>query len=117
MIGLLGIATMLALAVLFSEDRSAIRVGPALRTFGLQVGLAVIALATPAGLAVLSAMSNGVQAILLHSRAGIEFVFAEAEEGTRPLLTSLKSLADKAHGKRGKPDEGNPGAESRGTLV
>ena len=66
MIGLLGIVTMVALAVLFSENRRAIRVGPALRTFGLQLAIAIIALATPAGLAVLSAMSNGVQAILLH---------------------------------------------------
>jgi nucleoside permease NupC len=59
-IGLLGIVTMLALAVLFSEKRSAIDIAAALRTLGLQVLVAIIALATPAGLAVLSAMSNGV---------------------------------------------------------
>ena len=75
MIGLLGIVTMLAVAVLLSENRSAIKVGPALRTFGLQAAVAIIALATPFGLAVLSAMSDGVQAILLHAQAGIEFVF------------------------------------------
>jgi CNT family concentrative nucleoside transporter len=91
-IGLLGIATMLALAVLFSEDRSAIRVGPALRTFGLQVGLAVVALATPAGLAVLSAMSNGVQAILLHSRTGIEFVFGPLSSEAGGFILAFQVL-------------------------
>ena len=92
MIGLLGIVTMLAVAVLFSEKRSAIQVGPALRTFGLQVAVAIVAIATPAGLAVLSAMSNGVQAILLHAQAGIEFVFGPLSSDAGGFILAFQIL-------------------------
>ena len=92
MIGLLGIVVMLGLAVLFSEARSAIKVGPALRTFGLQLAVAVIALATPAGLAVLSAMSDGVQAILLHAQAGIQFVFGPLASDAGGLILAVQVL-------------------------
>ena len=92
MIGLLGIVTMLALAVLLSERRSAIEVGPALRTLGLQVAVAIIALATPAGLAVLSAMSNGVQQVLLHAKAGTEFVFGPLSNDSSGFILAFQVL-------------------------
>jgi CNT family concentrative nucleoside transporter len=92
MIGLLGIVTMLVLAVLFSEKRSAIDVAPALRTLGLQVAVAIVALATPAGLAVLSALSAGVQSILLHARAGMEFVFGPLSSDASGFILAFQVL-------------------------
>ncbi len=72
---LLGIALILAIAVLLSHDRKAIRlrvVGPA---FALQAGFAALVLYVPAGNAVLQAVSNGVSALLGYAHAGIDFLF------------------------------------------
>ncbi|HEX7873668.1 MAG TPA: nucleoside transporter C-terminal domain-containing protein [Sphingobium sp.] len=73
--GLLGIAALLALAVLFSSDRRAIRlrvVGPAL---GLQALIALLVLRTPWGRQVIAALSSAVSGLLGYAHAGTLFVF------------------------------------------
>jgi CNT family concentrative nucleoside transporter len=85
---LLGIATLLAVAVALSTDRRAIRLRTVAGAFALQAGLGALALYVPVGRRVLQKISTGVQAVMDSALAGIEFLFgglvgpaAEAEGG------------------------------------
>ena len=74
-IGIAGIALILAIAFLLSSNRKAIRlrvVGPA---FALQAGLALLVLGTPWGQRVIGAMSAGVSNLLGYAQAGTNFIF------------------------------------------
>ncbi|MBY0565444.1 MAG: hypothetical protein K2P58_14840 [Hyphomonadaceae bacterium] len=73
--GLLGVAAILALALLLSTNRSAIRLRIVAAALALQAALAALSLYVPAGRAALAAMSDGVQALINFSRAGIDMVF------------------------------------------
>lgn len=75
MIGLAGIALLLALAVLFSTNRRAIRIRTVVVAFALQVGIAVLVLYLPFGRRMLGAVVLGVQHVIDYGDAGIEFVF------------------------------------------
>lgn len=80
LIGLVGIAVILVVAVLLSTDRRRIRlrvVGPA---FALQAAIAALVLYVPAGQAAIGAMARGVETLLGFSRAGIEMVFGGLTE-------------------------------------
>ncbi len=74
-IGIAGIALILAIAFLLSSNRKAIRlrvIGPA---FALQAGLALLVLGTPWGQRVIGAMSAGVSNLLGYAQAGTNFIF------------------------------------------
>ncbi len=73
--GLIGVGVILALAVLFSTNRRAIRLRIVLAALALQAALAALVLYVPAGRAALTAMSSGVQALIDFSSAGIAMVF------------------------------------------
>lgn len=73
--GLLGVAVILALAVLVSTNRRAIRLRIVVAALALQAALAAVALYLPHGRAALAAMSDGVQALINFSSAGIAMVF------------------------------------------
>ncbi len=73
--GLLGVAVILALAVLVSTNRRAIRLRIVVAALALQAALAAVALYLPHGRAALAAMSDGVQALISFSSAGIAMVF------------------------------------------
>lgn len=75
LIGLAGIAVILALAALLSTDRRAIRPRVVGAAFALQAGIAVLVLYVPAGRAVLAQMSGGVAALLGYANAGTAFLF------------------------------------------
>lgn len=75
LIGLGGIVAILALAVLLSSNRRAIRPRIVAAAFGLQAGIAVLVLYVPAGKAVISAMSAGVSNLLHYAQAGTDFIF------------------------------------------
>ena len=84
LIGLGGIAVILAIAVLFSSNRRAIRPRVVLAAFALQAGIALLVLRVPAGKAVISAMSAGVADLLGYAQAGTNFIFgplADAKVG------------------------------------
>jgi len=74
-IGLLGIAVILGLAVLLSTDRRAIRLRVVGAAFALQVAIAVIVLYTPWGVRALGGASAGVSALLGYAKAGTDFLF------------------------------------------
>jgi CNT family concentrative nucleoside transporter len=71
----IGIALIIAIAVLLSSNRRAIRlrvVGPA---FALQAGFAALVLYLPFGKHILQGVSGGVSNLLGYAHAGVEFLF------------------------------------------
>lgn len=78
LIGLAGIVVILAIALLLSSNRRAIRLRVVGAAFALQVVMAVLVLYVPAGKRVIDAMASGVSALLGY-----------AGEGTRLILGGL----------------------------
>jgi CNT family concentrative nucleoside transporter len=72
---LLGIALILALAVLLSSDRKAIRLRVVGAAFALQAGLAALVLYVPWGNQLLQTIAGGVSALLGYAGKGTEFLF------------------------------------------
>jgi len=75
LIGLAGIAVILAIAALFSSNRRAIRPRVVIPAFLLQAGIAVLVLKVPAGRAAIEAMAGGVADLLGYAQAGTNFIF------------------------------------------
>lgn len=75
LIGLVGVLAILAIAVLFSTNRRAIRWRIVGAAFALQIVLAVLVLYLDAGRRAIDWMSTGVLAIVNYSQAGIDMVF------------------------------------------
>ena len=75
LIGIAGIALILAIAVLLSSNRRAIRLRVVGAAFALQAGIAVLVLYVPAGRAAIEWMSKGVTALLGYANAGTAFLF------------------------------------------
>ncbi len=76
-VGLLGIALIIAVGVLLSRDRRAIRWSVIAWGLGLQVLFALFVLRVPAGRELFRALGAAVTALLHFSYAGSEFVFGE----------------------------------------
>ena len=93
---ILAIALILALAVLLSGNRRAIRLRVVGCAFALQAGLAALVLWFEPGNRALKAVSDGVSALLGHSRAGVEFLFgplaAPALGGASFALAALPAI-------------------------
>jgi len=75
LIGVGGIALILAIAVLFSSNRRWIRLRVVGAAFALQAGLAILVLYTPWGRAGIESMSRGVSNLLGYAQAGTNFIF------------------------------------------
>jgi concentrative nucleoside transporter, CNT family len=75
LIGILGIAAILAIAVLLSADRRAIRLRVVSAAFALQAGIAVLVLRTELGVRAIRALSSGVSALLGYAQNGTNFIF------------------------------------------
>jgi len=76
-VGLLGLATFLGLAYLFSTNRKAIRLKTVLWGLGLQLGLAIFVLRFDIGRHIFQVAGDGVNRLLSYSYVGSEFVFGE----------------------------------------
>jgi CNT family concentrative nucleoside transporter len=72
---LLGILLILAIAVLLSSNRKAIRPRVVGAAFALQAGFAALVLYFPPGNRVLQAVAGGVSSLLGYAHAGVEFLF------------------------------------------
>ncbi|MBW8753644.1 MAG: NupC/NupG family nucleoside CNT transporter [Sphingomonadales bacterium] len=72
---LLGILLILAIAVLLSSNRKAIRLRVVGAAFALQAGVAALVLYFPPGNRVLQAVAGGVSNLLGYAHAGTEFLF------------------------------------------
>ena len=75
LIGIAGIAVILAIAFAFSSNRKAIKLRIVGAAFALQVVVATIVLYWDKGRAAIEWLSNGVMAVIGFSRAGIDMVF------------------------------------------
>ena len=75
LIGILGIAAIIGIAVLFSTNRRAINLRVVGAAFALQVVIATIVLYWDRGRAGIEWLSNGVMAVIGYSKAGIDMVF------------------------------------------
>ena len=75
LIGLLGIAAVLAIAVLISTNRRAINLRIVGAAFALQAIVAAFVVYSDSGRGMIEAMSIGVQNVMNFSREGIQFVF------------------------------------------
>lgn len=73
--GLIGMAFILFIAFLFSENKKGIRLRTVVPCFLLQIIIAWLVLYVPFGQTVLEAISNGVQGLLNYANAGINFLF------------------------------------------
>ena len=87
LIGLVGIAVILGIAVLLSSNRRAIKVRIVAATFGLQAAIAVLVLYTSWGRAGIEAMAGGVSNLLGYANEGTEFLFGPA--ATNPLAKTF----------------------------
>src|SRR6201993_2760619 len=76
-VGLLGLATMLGLAYLFSTVRKAIRLKTVLWGLGLQLSFAFFVLRFDVGRQIFQAAGDAVNRLLSFSYVGSEFVFGE----------------------------------------
>lgn len=90
--GLLGIALLFALAVLFSTNRSAIRIRTIAVAFALQVGIAALVLYVPFGRQLLGGVVRGVQHVINYGNAGIEFVFGTQARESLGFTIALNVL-------------------------
>ena len=79
LLGLAGIAVILAIAFALSVNRRAIRLRVVGAAFGLQAAIAFFVLATPWGKEVLETLSFGVANLLGYANKGTEFLFGPRE--------------------------------------
>ena len=91
LMGLAGIAAILAIAVLLSSNRRAIRLRVVAAAFALQAGLALLVLKTEWGRAGIAAMSRGVANLLGYANKGTEFLFGPSE--SNPLANTFAIAA------------------------
>ena len=75
LLGVLGIAVIILIAVAFSSNRKAINLRVVGAAFALQAVLAFLVLKTPWGRATIQAMSDGVAELLGYATKGTEFLF------------------------------------------
>ena len=74
-IGIAGIIVILALAVLLSSNRRAIRLRVVGAAFALQAAVAVLVLYVPAGRAAIQGLATGVSALLGYAGEGTKLIF------------------------------------------
>jgi CNT family concentrative nucleoside transporter len=91
LLGLAGIAAILALAWLVSTNRKAIKLRIVGAAFALQALIAFLVLWTPGGRAVIQWLSQGVSNLLGYASKGTEFLFGPTE--TNPLAHTFAIAA------------------------
>lgn len=99
-IGIIGIAVLVSIAVLLSEDRRRINLRVVGSAFLLQVLIAVVVLYIPAGQRFLGSLSSGVQGVVNHVKAGTGFLFGDLGSGVGfvfalqvlPIIIFISSL-------------------------
>ena len=72
---LVGMVTLVAIALIFSYDRKSIRLRTVLGAFAIQAGIGAFVLYVPFGQAVLQTISAGVSQVLVFANDGIGFLF------------------------------------------
>jgi CNT family concentrative nucleoside transporter len=91
LLGVVGIAVIILIAVLFSSNRKAISLRVVGAAFALQAVIAFLVLRTSWGRAAIQAMSDGVAALLGYAGKGTEFLFGPTE--SNPLANTFAIAA------------------------
>ena len=91
LLGIAGIAAILALAWLVSTNRKAIRLRVVGAAFALQAAIAFLVLWTSWGRAGIQALSAGVSSLLGYATKGTEFLFGPSE--SNPLAHTFAIAA------------------------
>jgi CNT family concentrative nucleoside transporter len=71
----IGMIVLIAIAILFSENRKAIKYRTVIAAFAIQASFAALVLYVPFGQSALGSLSSGVQGVINYADAGIEFLF------------------------------------------
>ncbi|MBA3729870.1 MAG: NupC/NupG family nucleoside CNT transporter, partial [Sphingomonas sp.] len=87
LLGIVGIAVILLIAVLFSTNRRAIRLRVVAAAFALQALIALLVLRTVPGRAIIQTLSDGVANLLGYAGKGTEFLFGPT--ATNPLANTF----------------------------
>ncbi len=87
LLGIVGIAVILLIAVLFSTNRRAIRLRVVAAAFALQALIALLVLRTIPGRALIQGLSDGVANLLGYANKGTEFLFGPT--ATNPLANTF----------------------------
>ncbi|ETT01612.1 NupC/NupG family nucleoside CNT transporter [Providencia sp. PROV188] len=74
-LSIVGMAVLIAIAVLFSSNRRAIRLRTVGGAFLIQVAIGAFVLYSPAGRSVLQGMSDGVSKVIGYGQDGMSFIF------------------------------------------
>ncbi len=91
-IGLLGIATLIGIAILLSTNRRAINLRIVASAFALQFTIAAFVLRFPLGQRLIEAASGVVQAVINYSRAGINMVFGNLADSSAGITFAIHVL-------------------------
>jgi CNT family concentrative nucleoside transporter len=91
LLGVVGIAVIILIAVAFSSNRKAINFRVVGAAFALQAALAFLVIKTPWGRATIQAMSNGVAELLGYATKGTEFLFGPT--ASNPLANTFAIAA------------------------
>jgi CNT family concentrative nucleoside transporter len=79
--GLVGIISLVLIAVIFSSDRKAINFRTVGGAFAIQAAIAAFVIMTPFGASALGSVSSAVQAVIDSANAGIGFLFGGLVSG------------------------------------
>ena len=90
--GIGGMLLILAIAVLLSSNRRAIRPRVVGAAFALQVAIAVIVLYVPAGRRALAGLAEAVASLLGYSRVGVDFLFGRLAQDPLGQNFALQAL-------------------------
>ncbi len=74
---IIGMFVLIAIAILFSENRKAIKIRTVGAAFAIQAIFAALVLYVPAGQEALGAVSNSVQNVINYADSGINFLFGD----------------------------------------
>lgn len=91
-ISLLGVAALIGIAVIFSNNRRAINLRVVAPAFLLQAAMASFALWLPFGQHVLQATSGAVQVVINFANEGSDFVFGDLSNGSLGFIFAFKVL-------------------------
>jgi CNT family concentrative nucleoside transporter len=79
--GLVGIISLILIAIIFSSNRKAINIRTVGGAFAIQAAIAAFVILTPFGSTVLQTVSSGVQAVINSANDGIAFLFGGLVSG------------------------------------
>ena len=84
--GLVGMLSLILIAVMFSSNRKAINLRTVAGAFLLQASIPAFVMFTSSGASVLRGISNGVQVVIDSAKAGISFLFGPLASARMPEL-------------------------------